>query len=93
VKVLVIATHDPDGGTWIDVFVDGQRIRDDALDVVPVDAGRGYTWDDWKENRDHWLDRSQREHGRRARSAVEAAFDDPPGGGWIDGKPEEEPWV
>jgi hypothetical protein len=51
-KVLVVATREPDGGTEIDVFVDGARIPDEDLDLVHVDAGRGYDWEDWAEHRD-----------------------------------------
>jgi hypothetical protein len=92
-KVLVIATHNPDGGTEVDVFVDGALVRDDDLEVAHVDAGRGYTWEDWTENRDHWLDNARRDHGPRAVSAMQAAFDDPPGGEYIADKPEDAAWI
>jgi hypothetical protein len=92
-RVLVVATRDPDGGTEIDVFVDGRLIRDEDLDLVHVDAGRGYDWEDWAEHRDHWLDRAAREHGPRALSAVKAAFDDPPGGEYVVNRPEGAEWV
>jgi hypothetical protein len=79
-RVALVTVRDPDGRTSFDLFVDGHRV---PASVFEVDAGRGWVWEDWKLTRDSALDAAA-EMGPAVFHAVRDAFDDPPGGEFVD---------
>lgn len=84
-KVETVIVRDPDGGTEVSVYVDGEPV--DASEYV-IDAGAGWEWEDWCERRDSML----AEASPAARAELESALDDPPGGQYVDGR-EDAPWL
>lgn len=87
--VTVIVVRDPDGPVHLRVFDDDVEI--DHEEVV-IDAGAGHTWQSWKYGRDDDL-RAAAEVGPNLLAAVAAAYVDPPGGGYVEDKPDDEPWL
>ena len=86
----VIAVRDPDGGTDLYLFVDGEQVE--AQETI-VDAGAGYDRDSWKEARDTNLANAS----DNAWVLLRGVYADPPGGeyvsdrddaDWLEGVPE-----
>jgi hypothetical protein len=90
IRALVLVTRDPDGPGYVDLWIEGKTVREP--DVVVVDAGRGWEWEDWTDARDAAI-LLARAHGPTVAGAVRAAHDDPPGGMYVEGKPDDEPWI
>lgn len=84
-RVEILLVRDPDGGTDLTVWIDGVRAGDEDYLEFVVDAGRGYTWDDWVEQATY--DAAQA-GSAEVKAAVLAAYADPPGLQYIDGWPE-----
>lgn len=87
IKLELVVVRDPDGGTYIDAFVNGAPVQ--ATEYV-IDAGAGYEWDEWKEARDEDLAAAS---SQAVREALESAYGNPPGSQYIDGKPDDEDWI
>lgn len=85
----VILVRDPDGETSLQLFADGVRVPFDEIAEYVIDAGHGYTWDDWKDSRDWAL---QLASTRAVRNALLDAYADPPGGQYVD-KPADVEWL
>ncbi|MGB7237817.1 MAG: hypothetical protein WBD41_17805 [Rhodococcus sp. (in: high G+C Gram-positive bacteria)] len=79
VPVEVVSVRDPDGGTDVRVFVCGVEM---PVRHHLVDAGAGWEWDHWCEHRDEALSESS----PAVREVLRAAFDDPPGGEYVEGR-------
>jgi hypothetical protein len=79
--LTVLVVRDPDGGTNVRVFSGDLEIDHDE---VIVDAGRGYTIEDWRESADHDITAAEAV-GPNLAQAVAAAYADPPGSQYIDG--------
>ena len=47
-RIEILHTREADGGCEVDVYIDGQPVRDDVT-VQDVDPGRGYPLEDWQE--------------------------------------------
>lgn len=75
-RIEVIVVRDPDGPTRTEVFVDGVAV---PATEFTVGAGRGWEWSDWTAMRD--CDLAVVSAG--AHSALQAAYDDPPGGEYV----------
>ena len=88
-KIETIVVRDPDGDTSVETFVDGEPASTDNVTEYEIDAGRGYDWSDWCASRD--FDLAAASHPK-VRAALEEAYDDPPGGKYID-KPEDAGWL
>ncbi|BDU07797.1 hypothetical protein [Nocardia cyriacigeorgica] len=84
-SIEVIVARDPDGPLDIHVLVDG--IEQSAA-IFVVDAGAGWTWDDWCAVRDDAL----RAASPNARRVLLRHYGDPPGGDYITGRGEED-WL
>lgn len=82
-KIEILHVRDPDGGCDHTVFVDGLAIEHPALSVEDVDAGRGYTREDWDESTEWFLDQHP-SASEAFKAAVLAAREDPPGGKYIE---------
>lgn len=85
-RVEIITVRDPDGGTDVHLLVDGVEI---AFEEYGIDAGHGWEWEDWKEARDANLESAS----PGARRILENWYASPPGGKYIEGKPDGEPWL
>lgn len=83
--LTVLHVRDPDGACSIRLFADGDEEFED-FDVIDVDAGRGYTAEDWAEN----LQWAQDLMPGELREATLAAYGDPPGAENISGWDERE---
>ena len=82
IEILVV--RDPDSENDITVWIDGvEQDWRDGINIVQVDAGAGYTFEDWRETADAWeRDDSISDDFRRA---VKEAYLDPPGRQYIQG--------
>lgn len=78
VEVLVV--RDCDAGTTVQVAVAGQVVTD--VGELHVDAGSGWDWPDWVEHRDECISGAS----PAMKPHLREAFDDPPGGRYIDGR-------
>lgn len=78
--VTVLHVRDPDGACSVRLF-NAEGFEFDDFDVVDVDAGRGYTVEDWEEST-AWAETMP---DTELRAAVLAAYDEPPGAEHIDG--------
>jgi hypothetical protein len=83
-RVEIVGTRDPDGGTDITVFVDGAEV---AAETTIVDAGAGYTYADWIEQRDY----AAAQASPRAAELIREYYDNPPGAEYIDDAPDGWP--
>lgn len=94
-KIEILHVRDPDGGCDHTVFVDGALVEGwDVVDgewvkvgdltVEDVDAGRGYTREDWEENLQ--ATRDAEGYSDAFRAACVEAMGDPPGGKYIEGE-------
>jgi hypothetical protein len=86
-RIELILVRDPDGGTDTTLFLDGELDTD--YDEYEIDAGRGYTWQDWTEHRDWCLAHAS---SSAVRAALADAFTDPPGSDYLDGR-QDAPWL
>lgn len=84
--IELVLVRDPDGGVDSTLFIDGVRIDEADITHHVVDAGAGYDWETWKEDRDHRL----RTASPGARELLLEAFTDPPGGKYIDNVPRAD---
>lgn len=85
-RIEIISVRDPDGGTYIQTFVDGAELSA-GVEIFEIDAGRGYEYSDWIED----LDSSLRAASSDAvRAALREAYMDPPGKDYIDHWPEDQ---
>ena len=84
-ELELIIVRDPDGGNDVQAFLGGEPI--DATEYV-IDAGSGIEWESWKETRDRNLAAAS----PQARAALIPAYDDPPGGSYVEGR-DDEPWI
>ncbi|MCU1641080.1 MAG: hypothetical protein JWN03_1355 [Nocardia sp.] len=75
-NVEAVIVRNPDGPTKVRVFING--IETPITDFT-VDAGAGWTWDDWASARDVNLAAAS----PTARERLLAAYADPPGGEFI----------
>lgn len=82
-KIELIVVRDPDGDTSTTLFVDGERVTDGVIEYE-IDAGRGYTWEDWKESRDYDLALAS---SPAVRAELLSWYSDPPGWKYIDWVP------
>lgn len=76
-RVEVVVDRDPDGGTEVAVFVDGNRV-DDA-EVTVIDPGAGYDRRDWVDMWREGLYKSTRDAGL----AIDEAFNNYANSEWI----------
>lgn len=83
IEILVV--RDPDSADDISVWQDGHRLSWSGDDYVLayVDAGAGYSFEDWRENADYWLKRD--DLSDEFQREVAEAFYDPPGQTYIEG--------
>lgn len=85
IEILVV--RDPDSPNEIAVFIDGEQVTDNTqCRVIDIDAGAGYSIDDWDDNArgtiQHLLtERASDEFVRM----VEESYSNPPGAEYIDG--------
>jgi hypothetical protein len=84
-QVEVVVVRDPDGPVDIHVFIDG--VITPVTEFV-IDAGAGWCWADWKRCRDRNLSAAS----PSARRAMLAAYADPPGGRYVEGRGEAQ-WL
>lgn len=79
-KVTILHVRDPDSACDVRVFIDGVEQDWQDIGIVDVDAGRGYTLEDWNESR-AWAKKMPES---ALRDAVIEAYGDPPGAKYID---------
>jgi hypothetical protein len=84
-NIELVIVRDPDGPVDVHVFIDGVE---HAATEFTVDAGAGWTWDEWKDARDWTLATAS----SAARATLLGAYAHPPGGEHID-KPYEASWL
>lgn len=85
-KIETIVVRDPDGPTDVYVFVDGVPVE--SVEYV-IDAGAGHWWESWRETRDANLAAASSE---TVRAALVEAYDDPPGGQYVEDR-EDAGWL
>lgn len=83
----VLAVRDPDGPTSLSVAIAGVLPEGLSVAEFHVDAGAGFEWEEWVEHRDDALGRAS----AAMRPGVLTAFQDPPGGQYVEGR--EVPWL
>lgn len=86
----IVVVRDPDGGTDIHVFIDGEdtdwQTADLIINAVTVDAGAGYDIADWSDS----AETAANSVHPGARDAVLKLFNDPPGAEYIEGWADAE---
>lgn len=87
-RLELVITRDPDGGDEIDIYVDGVPVAQTDIEVrtFHIDAGAGYSWDDWVDSR---ADDVAQASEPVARMLTELALD-PPGEQYIEDMPDDE---
>lgn len=85
-SITVLHVRDPDGACTVRLFLDGVELSYDHFDVVDVDAGRGYTAEDWEES----IAWAQTMPDTALKAAVLEAYGDPPGDEYIVGWAERQ---
>lgn len=83
--VEVITHSDPDAGTDLHVFIDGTEY---AVTEHRIDAGAGWTWEDWRTARDHTL----RAATDNARQRLADYYSDPAGGDYVENRGDTD-WL
>lgn len=83
--IEILHVRDPDGECSFTIWVDGQQVADSEWALFDVDAGRGYTYEDWKENSEDAVRQASTEE---VKAAVAEAYGDPPGDQYIDDFPD-----
>ena len=86
VEVLVV--RDPDGPTTVTTAVAGVAAEPLGVQEIHVDAGAGWQWEDWTQHRDEAIGGVS----AALHDGVVAAFSDPPGGQYVDGR-DGQPWL
>ncbi len=84
-NIELVVVRDPDGPVAITVFVDG--VEHSATDYT-VDAGAGWTWEEWVESRDHNLANAS----PAAQALLASAYNRPPGSRYVD-KSDHVDWL
>lgn len=85
--VQMLVVRDPDGPTEVAaVTVHGVPVTSRWTHMI--DAGAGWTWDDWVGSRDRNLERAC----PQIRPALLDAYDDPPGGQYVQDR-DDRPWL
>lgn len=84
-SVETVIVRDPDGGTDEFVFVNGEQV---VPQQYAIDAGAGWTWEDWQEHRDWMLASASPAAAARLRQSLA----NPPGGKYVTGR-GDEPWI
>lgn len=85
-KITILHVRDPDGACNVTVFVDGVEQNWQEVDMVDIDAGRGYTLEDWEEN----IAWAEQMPASPLRDAVLEAYGNPPGSEYIVGWGDRE---
>jgi hypothetical protein len=85
-RVEILAVTDPDGSPEHTVWIDGQRIDSPPPDIYLIDAGHGYSYEDWRESAAYDVEQAS----DAAKAEIRAAYDDPPGRRYIDDWPESD---
>lgn len=92
VRVDVLTVRDPDGGTNVTVFIGGVPVREAVHHTI--DAGAGWTYEDWQDSRASDLAEVAnflpRDQYAQLFSALVDAWDNPPGDKYIDGWGEDD---
>ncbi|MFJ4650452.1 hypothetical protein ACIP5Y_04155 [Nocardia sp. NPDC088792] len=83
--IEAVVVRDPDGATEVRVFVDGIET---ATTQLTVDAGAGWTWEEWTRTRDNNLAAAT----PAARQLLLEAYANPPGSVHIRGR-NESAWL
>jgi hypothetical protein len=86
VEVLIV--RDPDGPTAVTTAVAGVAAAPLGVQETHVDAGAGWQCEDWTRHREQALQGAS----EVLYDAVVAAFSDPPGGQYVEGR-DERPWL
>ncbi|MFA5712508.1 hypothetical protein [Mycolicibacterium sp.] len=81
-RVEVVGERDPDGGTDIELFIDGVQV---GFEDYLIDAGWGYEWSNWVESRAYEIASASE---AVAASLYQRALD-PSGGRYIENRPED----
>lgn len=80
-KLTILHVRDPDNACDVTVFIDGVQVPWQEVEMVDIDAGRGYDLEDWEESI-AWAEKMPKSP---LRDAVLEAYGDPPGATYIDG--------
>lgn len=80
--VEVLVSRDPDGPNYVDVAVLGSAVAPEQVQEFSVDAGAGWDWEGWVEHRDRCLAVAS----TGLQEPLRAAFADPPGGKYVEGR-------
>lgn len=86
--VDLLVVRDPDGPTTVTVALAGVLADPLGLRETHVDAGAGWEWEGWTEYRDTAVANVR----PPLRDHLLAAFGNPPGGRYIEGR-DEQPWL
>jgi hypothetical protein len=89
VVVEALTVRDPDGPTDLELTVLGVRPQPGSVRHFTVDAGAGWEWRNWTEHRD-----SAFAHASDAMlPLLREAFGSPPGGKYVEERPEGSGWL
>lgn len=88
-SIEVITCRDPDGGTDVHVLIEGTEVGPRGRRDYVIDSGAGWDWEDWRDCRDRNLGLAT----PAARALLLEMYSSPAGGKYIEGKPDNEPWV
>lgn len=81
-RVEIVGERDPDGGTDIALFIDGEPVR---FQEYIIDAGWGFEWSDWVEQRAYEIAAAS---AAVAATLYQSALD-PPGSKYIEDMPAD----
>lgn len=84
--VTIVHVRDPDSSCSVRVFIDAVEQDWQEIEVVDIDAGCGYTAEDWHANV-AWAEAMP---PSPLRDALMEAYGDPPGSEYIDGWHERQ---
>lgn len=85
----VLTVRDPDGGTTVELTILGKTPDPATVAEFAIDAGRGWQWPEWVEHRDASLAAASDD----LRPHLEEWFADPPGGKYIEHRPDGADWL
>jgi hypothetical protein len=83
--IEVVVVRDPDGPIDVHVFVDGVE---KVVREFRIDAGAGWSWDDWKDSRNENLSAAS----ASARRVMLTVYADPPGGNYVEDRNDAQ-WL
>lgn len=86
VSLELVVVRDPDGPNEIAVFSRGTPVAPEDYVEYNIDAGAGWAFDDWAENRDHCLTAAS---SADVRTHLLEQFNDPPGGDYVEDVPAD----